>query len=103
MSLKHTPGPWTVGGPDNSDVLGCRPGKSYTYPVAQCTGYKEEREANARLIAEAPAMLEALREAARALAFVRGCGLCVDCEKMAYTAILKSEAIMARLESEVIL
>ena len=58
--------------------------------------------ANARLNAEAPAMLDVLREAARALAFVRGCGLCVDCEKMAYTAILKSEAIMARLESEVI-
>lgn len=68
MSM-HTPGPWFVGGEtDHGEILICsdaRPTICAVDPGARewCT------QANARLIAAAPKMLEALRRASLALAF----------------------------------
>jgi hypothetical protein len=65
--MPHTPGPWTVhrvlGQPVVHAIYG-RPGMddSQLKPV-QMLGYGVNQEANARLIAAAPAMLLALKEA----------------------------------------
>ena len=61
---KHTPGPWHYGGHTNiyayyqrellhSRVVAC-------VPAAEVDGGKKERQANARLIAAAPDLLDAL-------------------------------------------
>lgn len=73
---KHTPGPWkleTELTPDGSDMLvvsqdyelvaDCRSGLSTPRTTAMC----EEAEANARLIAASPELLEACRYAGVAL------------------------------------
>ena len=61
-STKHTPGPWRISEYDNGYLIG-----AYDGSIALTTGraitikkYKNEREANARLIAAAPELLEAL-------------------------------------------
>ena len=57
---KHTPGPWETYGDDKSDIRpATKAGKNRI--IAQCPGYKTERQANARLIAAAPELLEALQ------------------------------------------
>ena len=62
--LKHTPGPWNVDG--DATVYGPRfsiandKEQIGRFEVADCKGYKQEREANARLIASAPELLAAL-------------------------------------------
>lgn len=58
---QHTPGPWGL--TDEGDIAGPngRVAVLNTLQVADCT--QDEWEANARLIAEAPAILEALIEA----------------------------------------
>lgn len=80
-TVGHTPGPWTSGwgsgltGPTTTSVAGATvAGKSLaTFPVSkhgetiaicpdQVVGGKETGEANARLIAAAPDLLEALRK-----------------------------------------
>ena len=56
---KHTAGPWTYGGAGG--LIGGPDG----IRVADCNGLErdsEERQANCRLIAAAPELLEALRE-----------------------------------------
>ncbi len=57
--MKHTPGKWKVlrRGSDNAEVVGPR------YEIALLNGYVEEDElmANARMIAAAPDLLEALQ------------------------------------------
>lgn len=56
-----TPGPWRLAKNSKDTVVGYRKGKdAYTFVVAETCGYQEEREANARLIACAPEMLEML-------------------------------------------
>ena len=62
---KHTPGPWVVrdGGTGYINQIGIDPSIGCAY------GAGEEVDANARLIAAAPEMLNALRRAALALAF----------------------------------
>ena len=57
---KHTPGPWkathcTVSAPETEDRLG------FTFNVRN--GNRDDTKANARLIAAAPDMLEALKDA----------------------------------------
>jgi hypothetical protein len=76
MSARHTPGPWftfangtCVGGPVG--ILG-NPSGAETAGIAHCgmalrTG--DELQANARLIAAAPELLQALREAEAGLEF----------------------------------
>ena len=61
---KHTPGPWEVTGPHSREVITANPG---TYKpcmtIAKVGGYwDEEAQANAALIAAAPAMYEALQQ-----------------------------------------
>ena len=56
MENKHTPGPWQVGPtPKTTDVI--------YGPMGTVATLFENNQANARLIAAAPEMLEALREA----------------------------------------
>jgi len=64
MTRKTTKGPWEVRGKDS--VYGPRESISGEYSIgsyclAECLGYKDEREANARLIAAAPEMLDVLK------------------------------------------
>ena len=64
---KHTPGPWTIR--DNQDVMADEEGRL----IAQChAGYREERGANARLIAAAPDLLAACQRAIDHLVNIRG-------------------------------
>lgn len=63
MQTKYTPGPWEWGldyyglySADGSDVL------SYGNYEGMWLSYGQSREANARLIAAAPEMVESLRE-----------------------------------------
>ena len=63
MTQKHTQGPWHVGLRQAEQIIYNTAG----WAVANATVYhgehdREETKANARLIAEAPAMLDALRE-----------------------------------------
>jgi hypothetical protein len=63
---KHTPGPWQVG--EYSDGVGVGAG----FRVALMTGGERYRDkANARLIAAAPELLDALQKAVGALEFSR--------------------------------
>ena len=77
--MKHTPGPWNVatnpGGPENQpafpsvrDNTGNPHGQDI---VCMPLGNSETVKANARLIAAAPEMLEALQEAIPALVDMR--------------------------------
>ena len=87
QAVGHTPGPWklqteTPRRPasviDTSDQI-----------VAEVFGYsRDSRKANARLIAAAPEMLEALRHA---LDYVTDSELQVDVEATIRTAIAKAE------------
>jgi hypothetical protein len=56
---KHTPGPWTL---DKKSAIsyGWRDGKPIRYEIAECKG-SASAEANARLIAASPELLEALK------------------------------------------
>ncbi len=65
VSTKHTPGPWDVGAARKTMVMA----RTKTVLIADCGNVPQnfgtsqgETEANARLIAQAPAMLEALRK-----------------------------------------
>ena len=79
---KHTPGPWTAAGPGIRETAGKDPRIMVLHPdgvrlIATthegCTRpdgatiCKDEQRANARLIAAAPELLEALRESETAL------------------------------------
>lgn len=71
MNAKHTPGPWMYSGAGSIKrdytAIGCTDGET----IATAWGHsnsgffvsEEEKEANARLIAAAPELLEALQEA----------------------------------------
>ena len=65
MEVKHTLGPWTV---DDRDLCSLVFSPSYAGRVAMCDQFtgrlgpdETERKANARLIAAAPCLLEALK------------------------------------------
>jgi hypothetical protein len=63
----HTPGPWTIGVPNNKTEcdIGIHGGDESPYIIAdlQTDGYDDEtQDANARLIAAAPELLSSLRE-----------------------------------------
>lgn len=55
---KHTPGPWAVGYPDDQTI------RADGLRVASVECPRKEWRANARLIAAAPDMLQALRDIA---------------------------------------
>ena len=95
MSAKHTPGPWDV------VVRGWRSTFTITHPPFGVLGEVAEvyQEADARLIAAAPDLLEALREAVIEIASVAGAVTPTtdmvinahDCLKRAMAAIAKAE------------
>lgn len=61
---KHTPGPWFVNGHEHyTKYVEARIGGGLLQEVAACgpTEKQEQQEANARLIAAAPELLEALQ------------------------------------------
>ena len=68
MNLKHTRGPWKIGYNDESGPELITGNDDFVATVVQDTGYSDiafselsdEEQANARLIASAPEMLEAL-------------------------------------------
>lgn len=69
MSAKHTPGPWRYSGPNSGEIFGWM-GQKQDIPlvIAKVGGYWDgEQEANARLIAAAPDLLEAVEHALRLL------------------------------------
>lgn len=58
-----TAGPWVLSHKDSAVVLTTANKAEATNPiVAECPGYKLEREANARAIAALPELLEALKQ-----------------------------------------
>jgi hypothetical protein len=62
----HTKGPWTVGGTSNPKAVGpivntLQPGGTTIYPVCVVCGDTDETKYNARLIAAAPELLEAIK------------------------------------------
>jgi hypothetical protein len=77
MSGGHTPGPWFIDMIPNSKTFGASAGRAYGVSAPNRSGYRvpvvvwrglakpasEEGQANARLIAAAPDLLEALIEA----------------------------------------
>jgi len=73
MSEQHTPGPWTVmDGVQDGGGIGIGPElDGWGGPHALVTFTGGESEANARLIAAAPDMLEALRAAERLTDYIR--------------------------------
>ena len=58
---KHTPGPWQVGHFDSNMICDSDGANRGCAPIARVEGTAAERRANARLIAAAPELLEALR------------------------------------------
>jgi len=68
MENKHTPGPWSVGNePVDNEALYIYDNKEHLIASADTDSlaqYREEALANARLIAAAPDMLEALQRVA---------------------------------------
>lgn len=62
MTTQYTPGPWCID--ESSPWLIFEPGFGNVCNV-RAAGLEPQADANARLIAEAPAMLEALRDAER--------------------------------------
>ena len=67
MEIKHTPGPWFITGSMTKYVEARIPGRMIQEvaacgPTAADDGYGEQQMANARLIAAAPELLDALEE-----------------------------------------
>src|SRR5215813_7422945 len=75
MASKHTPGPWAVYRHDGSnrlDIMAADGDGEGGWIAHDISSPGTEREANARLIAAAPEMLEALREVTKQLAWYAG-------------------------------
>lgn len=89
MGINHTPGPWIVyGAPGNVWAPFDQANLANAYIADRD---RETQSANARLIAEAPAMLEALREARRMLVEDEG-------YKTYNPRIREFDAILARID-----
>lgn len=110
-NARYTPGPWTfrrctIGSPDNAkNPIVSAPGRYIARLFADCATFVgmtsqaptlEEAEANAKLIAAAPELLEACRVALKAVRyFGRGGDICGDegnVTKILENAIAKAEA-----------
>lgn len=67
MEAKHTPGPWFITGGEMTKYVEARIGNRLLQEVAAVgptvadDGYGDQQQANARLIAAAPELLEALQ------------------------------------------
>ena len=92
-TAKHTPGPWEVTGPHTCTVITTNPG---TYrpcmTIANVSGYWDgEAQANAHLIAAAPAMYEALRDCVGRLEAYYG---------DTYPAVIRGKQALAQAEGK---
>jgi hypothetical protein len=107
MTTKHTPGPWYSGIDDWCVYAGTRNAPNQPYVVREMAA--QNREANARLIAAAPDMLEALKAANLELRSALGGPLSIDREEnrtparlaqrdSIWTAIQTNEAAIAKAE-----
>lgn len=99
MNTKHTPGPWMADA--DAEIIrssvGHKPAVAFTNPEF----YAEVRGANARLIAEAPAMVDALRKARHYIqrsncdeAYTVGDSMAAD------RLLSELDSILARIEGE---
>jgi hypothetical protein len=62
MNTQHTPGPWAVKHHEDTDTYSIYvAGRQWNSWTVAALGYSKEDEANARLIAAAPDLLEALQ------------------------------------------
>ena len=96
MVSEHTPGPWEVTGPHSREVITTNPG---TYKpcmtIAKVAGYWDgEAQANAALIAAAPAMYEALSQVQ---AFIK---TLVEADVLAYPTKLTDAVKVALAQAE---
>ena len=96
---KHTPGPWTTNAtyPDLIQHDTKRKGDRLWVAEASLRNTKDEQLANARLIAESPALLEALKEMINQFATIPGMSKMVHDEKM---AVLNANEVIARAEGK---
>lgn len=60
MNTKHTPGPWVIDHVDNSEAVISREDITWSIATCFCEPMDDEVRANAKLIAAAPDLLEAL-------------------------------------------
>jgi hypothetical protein len=79
--VSHTPGPWTVGTPNNKteNDIGIHGGDDDGYIICdmQTDGYSDEvQEANAHLIAAAPALLSLVERMEQRFSVHEGCRNC---------------------------
>lgn len=95
MSSKHTPGPWGIEQTDDTNWIGFMRPDGRKVELIVCTTSRdnffkpetqEQNDANARLIAAAPELLEALKDAVCAL----------DCCGKDYPAAEKARAAIAK-------
>ena len=95
MEVKHTPGPWFITGSMTKYVEARIPGRMIQEvaacgPTAADDGYGEQQMANARLIAAAPELLEALESVLEN---------CLDSDGLA-AAYEKARAAIAKAKGE---
>lgn len=93
MTSQHTPGPWIAEDQSGKVPFWAIYGADHSAIVYGTLRGPEELAANARLIAEAPAMLEALRKVCKAL---NGRIHSND----ALSAVAECAAILARIDGE---
>lgn len=98
---KHTPGPWAMpdSGQGRISKVGVNGGWDGMIATADCGDYARSRSeglANARLIAAAPELLEALKDAIQELEFLKSIGVqssTIDAEiRKSRVAIAKATA-----------
>ena len=99
MSAKHTPGQWWVGGIDSDEVhcrifakeMGCNAHiKLVDAPSVGGLIPDEQLKANARLIAAAPDLLEALKACDEAMSYMSEYDIPITLRDMVKAAIAKA-------------
>ena len=96
MSAKHTPGPWTTQN-DGRDIINIQhsnndPGAismTLAKVIARMT-WRSQAEANARLIAAAPDLLEALKACDEAMSYMSEYDIPITLPDMVKAAIAKA-------------
>lgn len=98
--MSHTPGPWTLLDDQTFSTLGDKrvAGANKISPAIVFGGLGEETEANARLIAAAPELLEALKEVTDWLASQRDFEL-NNALPEEYAAVENARAVIAKAEA----
>lgn len=96
--IKHTPGPWGIFNHNGTICIDNRGGDGMRPCIVDWTGFdtndmtRRENEANARLIASAPELLEALRKALNYLENTEGeFGIALESADACRAAIRKAE------------